>query len=119
MSTSSPTIPPDIAAHVLFMFDRSGVVAQIVAADLVPTEFQRHLIRAIAHADCDTRDQLQEIFPEYVTAVAALKYDPDGMDRLKEIAALRCARCTGDDGPFTDLGMCEACARPMPLDGVA
>lgn len=119
MSTSIPTIPPDIAAHVLFMFDRSGVVAQIVAADLVPTEFQRHLIRAIADADADTRDRMQEIFPGYVSAVVALKYDPNGIDQLKKIAALRCTRCADEDGPFTDLGLCEACARPMPLDGVA
>jgi hypothetical protein len=32
---------------------------------------------------------------------------------------IRCTRCQGDDGPFTDDGLCEACARPMPLDGVA
>lgn len=27
---------------------------------------------------------------------------------------LRCSRCTGTDGPFTDAGLCEACARPIP-----
>jgi hypothetical protein len=119
MSTSSPTIPPDIAAHVLFMFDSSGVLAQIVAADLVPSEFQRHLIRAIAHADHNDKARLERQYPEYVTAVAGYQMDPNGPERLKEIAALSCTRCTGQDGPFTDLGLCEACARPMPLDGVA
>lgn len=32
---------------------------------------------------------------------------------------IRCTRCKQDDGPFTDASLCEACARPMPLDGVA
>jgi hypothetical protein len=32
---------------------------------------------------------------------------------------IRCSRCRGEDGPFTDEQLCEACARPMPLDGVA
>jgi hypothetical protein len=32
---------------------------------------------------------------------------------------IRCTRCRDEDGPFTDAGLCEACARPMPLDGVA
>lgn len=36
-----------------------------------------------------------------------------------ETAAIRCTRCQDVDGPFTDDGLCEACARPMPLDGVA
>lgn len=32
---------------------------------------------------------------------------------------IRCSRCTNEDGPFTPAGLCEGCARPMPLDGVA
>jgi hypothetical protein len=32
---------------------------------------------------------------------------------------LRCTRCRDEDGPFTDEQLCEPCARPMPLDGVA
>ncbi|MEW2463084.1 hypothetical protein AB0872_20570 [Microbacterium sp. NPDC047426] len=36
-----------------------------------------------------------------------------------EVAAIRCARCCDEDGPFTDEQLCEPCARPMPLDGVA
>lgn len=27
---------------------------------------------------------------------------------------IRCTRCRGEDGPFTDAGLCEACARPIP-----
>lgn len=30
---------------------------------------------------------------------------------------IRCTRCDGDDGPFTQSGVCEACARPVPLAG--
>ncbi|GGM05878.1 hypothetical protein GCM10010099_22570 [Streptomyces cinereus] len=39
-----------------------------------------------------------------------------------ERTAIRCTRCQGEDGPFTKVAtdsLCEACARPMPLDGVA
>lgn len=32
---------------------------------------------------------------------------------------IRCSRCHDEDGPFTDDGLCEACARPMPLEWVA
>ncbi|GAA3268071.1 hypothetical protein [Streptomyces lavendulae] len=35
---------------------------------------------------------------------------------LPELTAdpIRCSRCRGEDGPFTDAGLCEACARPVP-----
>lgn len=35
---------------------------------------------------------------------------------LPELTAepIRCTRCQGDDGPWTDAGLCEACARPIP-----
>lgn len=36
-----------------------------------------------------------------------------------ETTPIRCSRCKDQDGPFTDAGLCEPCARPMPLDGVA
>ena len=36
-----------------------------------------------------------------------------------EAEPIRCSRCRGEDGPFTDEQLCEPCARPMPLDGVA
>lgn len=38
-----------------------------------------------------------------------------GVDEL--VVAIRCSRCDGDDGPFTEAGLCEACARPVPLAG--
>ncbi len=38
----------------------------------------------------------------------------------KPVTPLRCTRCGDEDGPFVpDSGLCEECARPMPLDGVA
>lgn len=32
---------------------------------------------------------------------------------------IRCQRCGDEDGPFTPDGLCEPCARPLPLGGVA
>lgn len=43
-------------------------------------------------------------------------------DVFSDVHALRCSRCQDVDGPFTTVDtdtLCEACARPMPLDGVA
>ena len=34
-----------------------------------------------------------------------------------DVAVIRCSRCKDTDGPFTDAGLCENCARPMPLVG--
>lgn len=34
-----------------------------------------------------------------------------------EVAALKCSRCKDTDGPFTEAGLCENCARPLPLVG--
>lgn len=39
--------------------------------------------------------------------------------RMVGVTVIRCTRCQGEDGPFTPGGLCEPCARPMPLDGVA
>lgn len=36
-----------------------------------------------------------------------------------EVVAIRCGRCRDEDGPFTDEGLCESCARPMPLGDAA
>lgn len=44
----------------------------------------------------------------------------------KPTPPLRCRRCRDEDGPFAEVSeespaesLCEPCARPMPLDGVA
>lgn len=111
MSTSSPTIPADVAAHVLFHYGRDG--------GYQAGGFTDTLILAIDRADPANRDRLAAGFPDYVAAVTAIQYDPAGVERLQDIAAGRCTRCKQDDGPNTPTGLCESCARPMPLDGVA
>jgi hypothetical protein len=38
----------------------------------------------------------------------------------KPVTPLRCTRCGDEDGPFVPgTGLCEPCARPMPLEDVA
>ena len=77
------------------------------------------LLTCIGMADPSNLDRLAAGFPEYVAAVTAIQYDPQGIERLQDLAAGRCTRCKKDDGPFVPSGLCEPCARPMPLDGVA
>ncbi|MEV0220819.1 hypothetical protein [Streptomyces sp. NPDC050704] len=110
MSTSSPTIPPDVAAHVLNHYGRGGHPAGDWAEDL---------ISLISRADNLNRDRFAAGFPDYVAAITAIKYDPNGVAYLLDLAAGRCPRCKNSDGPIADAGLCEACARPMPLDGAA
>jgi hypothetical protein len=111
MSTNSPTIPADVAAHVLFHYGHEG--------GYQAGSFTESLIVAIEMADPVNRDRLALGFPEYVAAIVAMSYDPNGVVYLQDIAAGRCPRCKHDDGPNTATGLCEPCARPMPLDGVA
>ena len=111
MSTSSPAIPADVAAHVLWHYGHEG--------GLKPGDFTRQLLTTIGMADPTNRDRLAVGFPAYIAAVTAIEYDPDGVTHLRDLAAGRCPRCKGDDGPLVDDGRCEACAQPMPLDGVA
>ncbi|MFE9432903.1 hypothetical protein [Streptomyces sp. NPDC006640] len=111
MSTTDHSIPPDIAAHVLDNYGQDG------GRD--GGTWTGVLIRLIATASVDNRDRLAKVFPGYVAAVIAYKYDTDGLAHLQDLAAGRCTRCKQDDGPITPAGRCEACAQPMPLDGVA
>lgn len=112
MSTSTPMIPPDVAAHVLDHYGEDG------GRD--GGYWTGSLIRLIATADVDNRDRLAQIYPGHVAAVRAYKYDrAGGIAHLQDIAAGRCPRCKQDDGPIADAGLCEACAAPMPLGGVA
>jgi len=115
MSTISPTIPPDVAAHVLSHFGRGGYPAGA---------WTESLITLIDSADMANRARLLGAFPEYGAAVLLAKYDEEGIATLHRLSGLKptpitCERCRGTDGPFTDACLCEACARPMPLDGVA
>jgi len=78
MSTNSPTIPPDVAAHVLFHYGREG--------GYQAGGFTESLVTAIDRSDPANRDRLALGFPEYVAAVAAVQYDPNGVARLQDIA---------------------------------
>lgn len=114
MSTSNPNIRTETARHVLWRYDRTGGTQ--------PGPFTGHLIAAIEHADYRNRAILRDAYPELSEAIRMARYDEDGLSKLQAIAVgtpIRCTRCRGEDGPFTDEQLCEACARPMPLDGVA
>ena len=78
MSASAPTIPAETANHVLFHFGHGGYQ---------PGSFTQHLITAIATADMVNTAKLAEAYPDYVAAVTAVHYDPDGIANLKRIAA--------------------------------
>lgn len=77
MSTNTPTITPETAAHVLWMFGRGGYS---------PGTFTQHLLGAFNIADEVNFTRLETAYPEYAAAVAAAQYDPDGVARLQQIA---------------------------------
>lgn len=110
MSTKTTAIPADVAAHVLFHFGHKGIPAG---------EWAESLITLIARADMVHKAKLTAAFPDYAGAVLLAQYADNGVSVLKDIAAGRCTRCKQDDGPLTPSGLCEPCAAPMPLDGVA
>jgi hypothetical protein len=114
MSTTGATIPIETARHVLWVFGSEGGYR--------PGSFTQRLLELLAHADAVNAAKLAQAFPAEAAAVQLAQYDENGIAQLSAIATgqpLRCSRCTQDDGPFTEAGLCEACARPMPLDGVA
>lgn len=113
MSTNSP-ITSEVAAHVLSHFGRPG--------GYPAGDWTESLISLIDRADMVHRAKLTAAFPDYGAAIILAKYDERGINQLQAIASgkpLRCTRCRGEDGPFTDEQLCEPCARPMPLGGVA
>ncbi|MFJ3812229.1 hypothetical protein ACIPWE_38440 [Streptomyces sp. NPDC090073] len=116
MSTSSPTIPAETARHVLWLYGAEG--------GYQPGTFTQRLMAAIEAADVINTARLRAAFPELVDAIVLAGNSRDGITRLQEaagitVAPIRCTRCQGEDGPFTDERLCEPCAQPMPLDGVA
>lgn len=74
----APTIPPEVAGHVLGLFGHDGGTQ--------PGTFHEYLLHAISSADPDNRDRLATAFPAYGAAVAAASYDPDGIANLQRIA---------------------------------
>ncbi|MBD0743502.1 hypothetical protein [Streptomyces sp. CBMA152] len=113
MSINKPTIPPETARHVLWHYGQNG--------GHQPGSFTQRLMEAFAAADMANTAKLANAYPDYAAAFIAANLDPDGIPALQRIAgvpAIHCTRCRSEDGPFTDGGLCEACARPVPLDGV-
>lgn len=110
MSTTPLTITQETARHVLWMFGHPG--------GQQPGRFTQHLAAAIECADRKHAAILAEAFPDLAGAILLAKHHEDGIDQLREFAAPRCPRCGDKDGPFTSLGFCETCARPVPLGGV-
>lgn len=76
MSLSSPTIPADVAAHVLSHFGRGGYPAG---------DWAESLISLIDRADMVHRAKLANAFPEYGAAVLMAKYDEEGIATLQRI----------------------------------
>jgi hypothetical protein len=114
MSTTSINIPVETARHVLWIFGREGGYR--------PGSFTQRLLELLAHADATNAAKLAHVFPSEAAAVQLAQYDERGILKLAAIATgqpIRCSRCQDEDGPFTEAGLCEPCARPMPLDGVA
>lgn len=80
MSTETPTIPAETARHVLWHYGCAGGGWQ-------PGSCIESLITTIDRADEDNRDKLALGFPDYVAAVVAAKYDPNGIANLQRLAA--------------------------------
>lgn len=77
MHTSSPSIPADVAAHVLFHYGREG--------GYQAGGFTELIISAIDRADPANKAKLELGFPEYVAAVNAIQYSPNGIEQLQSI----------------------------------
>jgi hypothetical protein len=77
MSTSSPTIPAEVAAHVLSHFGRGGYPAG---------DWTESLITLIDRADMTNRARLLAAYPEYGAAITLAKYDENGIATLQAIA---------------------------------
>lgn len=77
MSTSSPTIPADVASHVLFHFGHKGIPAG---------EWHEDLISLIARADMVNKAKLSAAFPDYAGAVLLAQRADNGIEVLKDIA---------------------------------
>jgi hypothetical protein len=77
VSTSSPTISPETAAHVLSHFGRGGYPAG---------DWTESLISLIDRADMVHRAKLTAAFPDYGRAILLAKYDAEGVATLQRIA---------------------------------
>lgn len=78
MSSKRPTIPAEVAAHVLSHFGHGGYPAG---------DWTEVLITLIDRADMANRAKLCSVFPDYGNAVLLAKYDETGITYLQAIAA--------------------------------
>lgn len=76
MTTTNPTIPAEVAAHVLSHFGRGGYPAG---------DWAERLITLIDTADMVHRAKLAATFPDYGAAVLLAKYDENGIAMLQRI----------------------------------
>ena len=116
MSTNSPTIPSETARHVLWHYGADG--------GWQPGSFTQKLMQAIDAADVVHKARLRACYPELVDAMSQAANQEDGIRLLQQqlgvtVAPLRCTKCTDEDGPFTEDGLCEACERAVALGGAA
>lgn len=100
------TIPPEVAANVLWHFGKPG--------GYQPDAFTQNLLATITSADLENTARLANAFPGHVAAVTAMQYDPDGAAALQRAAGvkLRCVHCGDADGPWSgtpDQPTCEGC----------
>ncbi|MFH8804108.1 hypothetical protein ACH4F6_31720 [Streptomyces sp. NPDC017936] len=77
MSTNSPSVSREVAAHVLSHFGRGGYPAG---------DWTESLISLIDRADMTNRAKLMAAFPDYGRAVLIAKYDEEGVATLQRIA---------------------------------
>lgn len=142
MDLTSLTIPIETARHVLWRYDRTGgaqpgsftqhLMAAIESADMRNRAILRETYPELSEAlrlaryDEDGLAKLQDIARGVANWPARGGHDEPcayvgGIGSICTCSKqpLCCSRCKQDDGPFTPAGLCEPCARPMPLDGVA
>lgn len=77
MSTTNPSIPTEVAAHVLSHYGRGGYPAG---------DWTASLISLIDRADMVHQAKLTATFPDYGVAVLLAKYDEEGIATLQAIA---------------------------------
>lgn len=75
-------IPPETAAHVLYIFGHVG---------RQPGQFALRLLQLIAGADRQNQVKLAEVYPHEVEAVRLAQYSHDGIETLKAYAEGRAA----------------------------
>lgn len=78
MSHQTPTIPAEVARHVLWQFDADG--------GWQPGSFTQHLMNALCAADVVNFHQIQAAYPDYGAAVTLAKNDPQGITHLQYVA---------------------------------